>query len=164
MKAFLIRVRFANELRVRDGRLTDGAGTEVHAAAFLRRQLIVLDRELLKDPAELRRIWLHELFHFVWWRLSNQKRFSWEQVLLAERSGGELGWSAQWRKEKLAARDRAWRTRRWREYCAESFCDTGAWVEAGMAAHPEATLRLNAAKARSQWWRGSIRYNPEVGH
>jgi len=150
-------------LRVSGGRLSPSHGTPVHAASFLPQRLIILETELLLNPSELKRIWLHELFHFVWWRLGNPSRRSWEQVLLKERSVGELGWSAEWRRKLLAALDRDLRTRRWREYCAESFCDTGAWISLGCPAHPEATLAARAQQIRRRWWANTIRYNLEGG-
>ncbi len=144
------------------GKLTRGHGSAVHAASFLRQRLVILDRELLASASELKRIWLHELLHFVWWRLGNAKRFEWEALLLAERAGGELGWSAEWRKNALTKHDRVKRTRKWRGYCAESFCDTGAWVAAlDEPRHCEMTLAGKARKARLLWWTGAIRYNSE---
>jgi len=35
---------------------------------------MVLDSELLSSPGELARILIHELYHFVWWRLDNATR------------------------------------------------------------------------------------------
>lgn len=140
------------------GRLTSGTGVAVHAASFLHQRLVILDRELLANPIELKRIWLHELLHFVWWRMSNRKRRSWELVLLSERCRGELGWSAEWRKRKLTMADRENRTRKWREYCSESFCDTGASIYIGSGNNPEATLPPRAMMARTGWWNEYIRY------
>jgi len=144
---------------VSGGRLTSGKGTPVHAASFLRQHLIVLDRELLATPTELGRIWMHELFHFVWWRMNNRQRGAWEQVLFKERCRGELGWSAEWRKNLLTDADRQHRTRRWREYCSESFCDTGASIQIGIDNNPEATLAKRAVLVRVEWWNRHIRYN-----
>jgi hypothetical protein len=129
-------------------------GGPVHAATFLRKRRMVLERALVADPAEFARIFVHELFHFAWLRLGNRKRRSYEQVVAAEmRRGtkGELGWSAESRKEKLTERDRTGRTRRWREYCCESFCDTAAWLYAGLRSHEEFTL-TRAARAKRQEW------------
>jgi hypothetical protein len=115
---------------------------------------------LLHNAAELKRIWLHELFHFMWWKLGNTTRRSWEQLLLSEKSKGELGWSAEWRKLKLTSPDRQSRSRKWREYCAESFCDTGAWAASlKHLPHPEITLCARARQARLKWWTEAIRYN-----
>jgi hypothetical protein len=93
--------------------------------------------------AEFPRIFVHELFHFVWLRAGNPNRFAWEALMRRELdagAGGELGWSAEWRKQAMAARDHRSRSRRWRDYCCESFCDTAAWLYSGAARHPEFTL------------------------
>ena len=113
---------------------------------------MILERDLLQSPQELKRIWLHELAHFVWWRMSNVNRRSWERILFAERTRGELGWSSQWRRDQLTANDRERRTRKWREYCCESFCDTAAWIQTGRPKHPEATLAPRYRKARIHWF------------
>jgi len=153
-----LQVRFAPGLEARRGRLLEGAagGTAVHAGGFPRRREIVLDAELLRQPGELARILVHEIFHFVWPRLDNATRRSWERLLVEElRRGarGELGWSAESRKRSLAAADRARRTRRWREYACESFCDTAAWLAAGGRAHEEFTLAASFRRARRDWFR-----------
>lgn len=140
------------EVRYRD-RLRDTAGNPAHAASFIRARLIVLDTDLRTDPRERRRILLHELFHFAWARLGNPRRFAWEVLLRAEmqaRARGEAGWSAEWRKRKLSRSDIAPRSRRWREYCCESFCDTGAWVYGGGSA--ELTLSPRRSGARRAWF------------
>jgi hypothetical protein len=122
-----------------------------HAGAMLR------DRRILIDcaPAEFPRIFVHEVFHFVWLRTGNAARRSFEQLLASEIEGaasGELGWSAELRKGKLTAADRGHRTRRWREYCCESFCDTAAWLYSGVARHDEFTLAKRCRKFRRQWF------------
>lgn len=132
-----------------------GPGQAVHAGGFLRRREIVLDEELRRDSGELARILVHEMFHFVWLRLGNPGRRAWEDVLRAEqgwRARGELGWSAEWRKLGLQEGDVAGRTRRWREYACESFCDTAAWVYAGAAGHREFTLKARFSRARRAWF------------
>jgi hypothetical protein len=135
-----------------------GRGTPVHAAAFLNQRRVILDSALASRPSELRRIVVHELFHFVWRRLSNQQRWSWEALLHSERSPGELGWSAEWRKRRLTHYDRRRRTRRWREYIAESFCDTAAWLYA--RARRENTLGPRAAARRRRWFLQRIGSGP----
>jgi hypothetical protein len=65
---------------------------------------------------------------------------------------GELGWSAEWRKQALEARDRRTRSRRWREYCCESFCDTAAWRYSGGPRHPEFTLPARFRAVRRAWF------------
>ena len=127
----------------------------VHAGGFLRRREIVLDEALQHNGSELPRIMTHEVFHFVWLRLGNERRRDWEQVLcdeLARRARGELGWSAEWRKLRLTAADVVQRTRRWREYSCEAFCDTAAFVYAGEGGHSEFTLKPRFQDARREWF------------
>jgi hypothetical protein len=125
------------------------------AATSIPRRLILLDAEVLARRGEFERILVHELFHFAWLRLSNEKRRSWEQVLRQEftsRTPGELGWSAEWRKARLARSDARRRTARWRRYACESFCDTAAWLYAGLRAHDEFTLPARARSPRRAWF------------
>jgi hypothetical protein len=113
------------------------------AASSIPRRLILLDAEVLRFTGDFERILVHEIFHFAWVRCSNATRRSWEQVLVAElRSGarGELGWSSEWRKAKLTRADRSRRSPRWRRYACESFCDSAAWMFAGLRRHDEFTL------------------------
>jgi hypothetical protein len=135
--------------------LQDGAGSPAHAATYLRQRRMVIEEALMADPEDFARIFVHELFHFVWLRLGNTRRKSYEQLLAGELrrgSGGELGWSAEWRKAKLGPRDRVARTRRWREYCCESFCDTAAWLYAGVERHEEFTLATRLRAERRKWF------------
>ena len=130
------------------------------AAASIPRRLILLDAGVLARRGEFERILVHELFHFAWVRLSNEKRWSWEQVLrdeLTSRTAGELGWSAEWRKAKLGRSDARRRTARWRGYACESFCDTAAWLYAGLRAHDEFTLAASARRHRRTWFRKYFR-------
>jgi hypothetical protein len=127
----------------------------VHAGAFLRERRIALDC----TRAEFPRILAHELFHFVWLRLGNPARRDYEALVRSEiRAGarGELGWSAEWRRRALDYRDIRMRTRRWREYCCESFCDTAAWLYSGVQGHPEFTLSAGHRRARRQWFERTI--------
>lgn len=142
-----VSIRYRADLR-------DTAGNPAHAATFIRRREIVLDPALKTRPREHRRILLHEYFHFAWVRLGNQRRRAWEAYLVSEwNSGGrgEAGWSAEWRKQKLSDSDVAHRSRRWREYCCESFCDTAAWITGGVAS--EVTLGQARRRARLAWFR-----------
>ena len=128
----------------------------VHAGSFLRRRRIAFDC----TPAEFPRILVHELFHFVWLRAGNPARLAYEQVLVAEiraRARGELGWSAESRKLALARQDVARRTLRWRQYCCESFCDTAAWLYAGLHQHEEFTLAARHAARRRAWFHSAFR-------
>jgi hypothetical protein len=137
--------------------LLDTAGNPAHAATFVRRRIIVMDPTLKESPREHLRILLHEYFHFAWVRLGNQRRCAWEAFLRAElaaRVRGEAGWSAEWRKAKLSRRDVLKRTRLWRDYCCESFCDTAAWIESRVDS--EVTLALTRRRARRAWFRRSF--------
>jgi hypothetical protein len=112
---------------------------------------------------EFPRIFVHEVFHFVWLRSGNPRRISFEQLLCAERQAkarGELGWSSEWRKLKLAGNDSCARTRRWREYCCESFCDTAAWLYSGTAKHEEFTLAARFRSRRADWFRNAFGNGP----
>lgn len=141
------------DLRCSRGKIVTGRGTPVHAATFIRQRLIVLDAGLLESDAELRRIVLHELFHFVWVRLGNPVRRSFEQLLAGQRSSrGELGWSSEYRKQELTPRDVRLRSRKWRKYCCESFCDTAAYLYARSRRHAEFTLPERQRRKRIDWF------------
>jgi hypothetical protein len=133
--------------------LLDAAGNPAHAATSIPLREIVLDPELKADPREHGRILLHEYLHFAWVRLGNPRRWAWEAHLASEWHAGvrgEAGWSAEWRKNQLTAADVNARTRRWREYCCESFCDTGAcWKTEVMS---ENTLGRAVRRARGEWF------------
>ena len=132
------------------------------AATHIPRRVILLDAGVLGQRGEFERILVHEIFHFAWVRLSNRTRRSWESVLAAELAAGvrgELGWSAEWRKKKLRLRkdklrssDVRGRTPAWRRYVCESFCDTSAWLYAGLRRHDEYTLAVRARRIRSRWF------------
>jgi hypothetical protein len=139
-----VEVRYAANLR-------DMAGNAADAATYIRDRVIILDQDLAGD--EHQRVLCHELFHFVWVRLGNPRRLAWETLLAAEwHSGarGETGWSSEWRKQKLSAEDVTGRTRRWREYCCESFCDTAAWLFASNKS--ELTLSPKWREGRKTWF------------
>ena len=155
-----IRLEFRPSLTDHRGRLlSEGSvGTPIHAATHIRKRYIVLDAELKTQKSELARIVVHEIFHFAWLRLGNERRRAYEQLVSREIQNGargELGWSAESRKRKLTLRDRCNRTRRWREYCCESFCDTGAWLYSGVRRHDEFTLTLRRRSVRRAWFEGS---------
>jgi len=127
----------------------------VHAGSHLRERRIAVDC----TRAELPRIFAHEAAHFIWLRLGNAPRRSYEELVrgeIAGRAGGELGWSAEWRKNALRAQDAAQRTRRWREYCCESFCDTAAWLYGGIRRHREFTLGVRWRRGRRAWFAESL--------
>lgn len=120
-----------------------------------------MDAGVLTGRGEFERILIHEVFHFVWVRLSNRTRREWESLLRAEiasGAAGELGWSAEWRKNALppsraSPRTPYLRTGRWRRYVCESFCDTAAWLYAGIRSHDEFTLQSRARNRRRGWFR-----------
>jgi hypothetical protein len=131
-------------------------GREAHAGSFLRARSIGFNCTAREFP----RICVHELFHFAWVRLGNPRRHSYEDILRREHAAGargELGWSAEWRKEKLTAEDVHRRSRRWFEYCCESFCDTAAWLYAGVRDHEEFTLAGRYRYRRQGWFVGIAR-------
>ena len=127
----------------------------VHAGSFLRERRIAFDCSLAEFP----RIFVHELFHFVWLRAGNPVRRSFENLVkqeLSQAAKGELGWSSEWRKQALSRADVEGRTRRWREYCCESFCDSAAWLYSGVASHDEFTLAARFRGSRRRWFKVTI--------
>lgn len=130
------------------------------AATSIPRRTILLDRAVLLTTGEFERILIHEIFHFVWVRLSNASRRDWERLLAAEKSPGELGWSAEWRKNKLDRSDPRLRSPRWRRYACESFCDSAAWLFSGLARHAEFTLPATLRRARKRWFQKLFASSP----
>jgi hypothetical protein len=125
------------------------------AGASIPHRLILLDTAVLARRGEFERILIHELFHFAWVRLSNRNRVAWEQLLASElrdRVKGELGWSAEWRKETLTRTDARLRTPKWRRYACESFCDSAAWMFSGLRVHDEFTLPAACRRERRRWF------------
>lgn len=161
-----IRVRFAPSLTAYRGRLLSGMsqGVPVHAASYPKRNELVLDAALRENRGELQRVLLHELAHFLWYRLSNPVRWSYEALLGRERGRGEAGWSAERFRARCQPSHRASRARLWREYICESFCDTAAWWFSGEAAHPECTLTESQKKARRHWFAGRFALVPKRSH
>lgn len=155
-----IRLRFRPGLTACRGRLLSGRkqGVAVHAGAFIRKRELVLDSSLTGQPSELARILIHEIFHFTWVRLGNARRRSFEELVgheLRQGARGELGWSSELRKDRLRPADIRDRSRRWREYVCESFCDTAAWRFAGLRAHAEFTLDPVSRARRRRWLRNA---------
>lgn len=155
-----IRISLRPALHAQRGRLLSGktAGRAVHAGTFLRKRHIILDSELQEHPKELARILVHEVFHFVWLRLGNATRRSYERLVETEirrRARGELGWSAEWRKQALSPSDLRDRSRRWREYICESFCDSAAWFFSRAPGHGEFTLAPAFRRLRRRWFRNA---------
>lgn len=136
-----LEIRFGRELRAHRGKLETGPGLgeEVFAASFLTRREIVLDEALLDDAEELLRIFAHEVYHFVWRRLSNAERGEWEAILAAEKRPRHAGLSSELRWKDLGER-RAGRV--WKNYACEAFCDSAAVVFRG---------GVNFSPQRRQW-------------
>jgi len=123
----------------------------VHAGSFPRERRIAINC----GSREFSRIFVHEVFHLVWFRLGNQRRRSYEELLRREQAAharGELGWSAEWRKHALHSEEMKSRSRRWREYCCESFCDSAAWLYSGVRRHEEFTLASRFRAWRREWF------------
>ncbi|MBI3666678.1 MAG: hypothetical protein HY236_10725 [Acidobacteria bacterium] len=153
----LLRILAGEGLEERSRRLVVGAAHgNMHAASFVPHRLIVLDRELLARRGELARILYHEIFHFIWARLGAPLRQSYEQLLQKEWAAGargELGWSAEERKMKLAAGQVRRRSRQWRNYVCESFCDSAAWFcLQDRGKHKEWTLKPRFRERRRRWF------------
>jgi hypothetical protein len=121
----------------------------VHAASFIRKREIVLETGLLRDRQSLRLIVVHEIFHFVWPRLSNASRQKFAELLAKERrkhARGELGESSTANKTPQSL------GKAWRDYVCESFCDTAAWMYAGVGSHKEFTLAARWRNQRRAWF------------
>ncbi len=146
---------FRSRLRISAARDLDRRG--LHAASFLPQRRVVVDPALLSKPRELARILYHEVFHFVWARLGNPLRQSYEEVLgqeWVEGARGELGWPSEQRKRALrGGRSRRPAGRPWREYVCESFCDSAAWFcLGGRPEHEEWTLKPRFRRRRQRWF------------
>ena len=154
-----IRYSYQPALTTYRGKLLSGdtwRGTPVHAASFIRERRIVMERELLRFPSLFRLILVHELFHFVWARLGNTRRREYTELLVAEAAKGargELGESAHAWKTSLREHDCREDTTRWRDYVCESFCDTAAWLYAGVRSHESFTLAARWRNRRERWLR-----------
>lgn len=134
-------------------------GDAVYAGSFLRKRKIVLEEEMLKTPRVLERIFVHEVFHFVWSRAGNELRESYENLILEEVAAGvrgELGWSSEMIKLKLSAGDLESRNRRWRDYLCESFCDTAGWYFGTARRYSEMTLDRDSRRRRIAWVRENL--------
>jgi hypothetical protein len=140
------------------GKLLSGSakhGVPVHAATFIRRRRIVLETQLLPKPLALRLIVVHELFHFVWVRLSNRARSEFAALLQAEQvaaARGELGESSAAKKAALVQSRHKSGTLLWRDYVCESFCDTAAWLYSGIEQSEDFTLARRWRERRRVWF------------
>ncbi len=153
----IVRIRFLPTLTADRRHLYSNRprGQPVLAGSFIRKREIILDKELERQPRDLARILVHELFHFAWVRLGNPSRRSYEAIVRHEwkhRARGELGWSAELRKNALS-RSPLRHSPLWRDYLCESFCDTAAWLYSGVRRHPEYTLATRHRDRRAEWFR-----------
>jgi hypothetical protein len=154
-----ISLAFLPQLTAWRGKLLSGQagkGHAVHAASFIRKRKLVLESDLLRDPTGLRLILAHELFHFVWVRLSNATRQSYRDLIAAElRRGarGELGESAAVAKSSVVAQRPFAPSARFTYYVCESFCDTAAWMYADVRDHATFVLAPRWRRKRADWFR-----------
>ncbi len=158
-----ICIRSRPTLSTKRGKLLSGSGdsgTPVYAASFIKKRRIVLETDLLGRPGKLRLIVVHEVFHFVWARLGNSVRQQFADLLVTEfarGARGELGESADVKKSLLERRSEwSWNSRLWREYVCESFCDTAAWLYAGVKRDPSFTLANRWRRQRERWFQLTI--------
>ncbi len=156
-----IYVRYRPALTAWRGKLLSNSmkGDRVYAGAFLSKRRIVLEEQMLRTPRVLERIFIHEVFHFVWTRLGNPLRKKFELLVLAEIEGGtrgDLGWSAESLKNGLTAADRRLRTRKWKYYLCEAFCDTAGWFFGSTRRYAEMTLDKPGRATRRCWFREHV--------
>ena len=119
----------------------------------------MLERDLFAADRMLRLIVVHEVFHFVWARLSNHARREFADLLLYEighRARGELGESAGVKKNLLTASAQSYNARLWRDYVCESFCDTAAWLYSGVKHHNSFRLAHRWRKRRHAWFQAAV--------
>lgn len=146
-------------------------GAAVHAETDIRKRVIALDQDLAGRPAELARIFIHEVFHFAWVRLGNVRRHEYAALVareLTRGARGELGWSSEHRKAALLQLTHSTGGTglqpvlhpKWREYICESFCDTAAWRYSGLRDHAEFTLSQRYRKVRELWFAESFGDGP----
>src|SRR3954447_3092111 len=146
------------QLTASRGKLLSGqpVGTAVHAASFIRNRSITLESALLSRPNTAKLIFVHEIFHFVWARLSNSRRREFSHLLVSEiRRGaaGELGESSAVKKSGVLRGNSVDSTsRRWRDYVCESFCDTAAFAFATVAECEDFTLADRWKGVRKEWF------------
>jgi len=56
--------------------------------------------------------------------------------------------------------DRAGRSRRWREYICESFCDTAGWLFGSTRQYSEMTLARRYREFRRRWFQQHLSTRP----
>ncbi|HYO82281.1 MAG TPA: hypothetical protein VES20_12830 [Bryobacteraceae bacterium] len=156
LRGHTIRVRYRPRLTAWRGQLLSKShkGDAVYAGCFLRKRQITLDASMLRTPRVLERIFIHEVFHFVWSKLDQATRRSWDALIRAEVKSsvrGELAWSAESMKNRVTAADMQQRSRRWKDYLCESFCDTAAWYFGTVRRYAENTLDRDTRDQRRAW-------------
>lgn len=157
-----VQVAFLPELTAHRGKLLSRAdrGTPVYAATYIRRRRMVLETSLLADPAALRFIFVHELFHFVWVRLSNRTRDEYSELLtreLARNARGELGESSLVKKAEIRRQPECLPSSAlWRDYICESFCDSAACILTGAPVHAGLKLATRWIDIRRDWFEGNV--------
>jgi hypothetical protein len=149
-----IQLSYSRSPRAVRGKLISGGtvGRELDGASFIRQRRIVLANDL--STAENQRVLLHELFHFAWVRLSNRQRRSYELLLRAEIARGvqgELSWPSFQAKGQLRPQDLDSRSKTWRGYACESFCDTCSWYWRGMPVDVEGAFPKSEKNLRQSW-------------
>ena len=160
LKGKPISISVRKTLVAHRGRLVSAnarAGSEVYAAAFLRKRQIVLEAGLLSNEPAFRMILIHELFHFVWPRLGNSARQEFKNILFEEQkkgARGELGESSSVKKELIRAGGSG---ALWRDYVCESFCDTAAWLYSGTNEDALFTLKRRWRERRQRWFEAAAR-------
>ena len=120
---------------------------------------MVFEAGLLSNPAALRFIFVHELFHFVWVRLGNKKRDEYSRLLASEfanKARGELGESSAVKKAELRIRPALSRASKiWRDYVCESFCDSAACIFTDGPVHDGCKLGKGWTALRREWFVGN---------
>ena len=133
-----------------------GRGRPVYAASFLRERRVVLEDSLTRRSSHLRLILIHEILHFAWWRLGNARRTDFSTLLAEEcaaRARGELGESSLVAKDAYLSGGGEGKSRLWRDYVCESFCDTGAWILSEIKDHDSFQLAARWKTRRAAWFR-----------
>jgi hypothetical protein len=75
-------------------------------------------------------------------------------------ANGELGWSAESMKLSVTDQDRTSRSRRWKDYICESFCDTAGWYFGTARRYSEMTLGPRERTLRRDWIREHLLDRP----
>ena len=83
LKGRPIHVSYRPMLTAYKGKLLSKShkGNAVYAGSFLRKRRIILEEQMLKTPRVLERIFVHEVFHFVWSKAPKALRESYAQLV-----------------------------------------------------------------------------------